>query len=110
VFVLDIAGGQAEQLDHGVVRPRLEDQTGGGAVPLRTMHAFAARLNEAGVAISPSQVWRICRPGRPPVYDADDVIPLVETVTETPSEPASRWQQVAQSTVESHRRHHGERL
>jgi transposase len=31
------------------------------------------------------------RPGRPPVYDADDVILLVKTATETPPEPASRW-------------------
>jgi transposase len=31
------------------------------------------------------------RPGRPPVYDADDVILLVTTTTETPPEPASRW-------------------
>src|SRR3954453_8795656 len=30
-------------------------------------------------------------PGRPPVYDADDVILLVKTATETPPEPASRW-------------------
>jgi transposase len=31
------------------------------------------------------------RPGRPPVYDADDVILLVKTATETPPAPASRW-------------------
>jgi transposase len=31
------------------------------------------------------------RPGRPPVYDADDVILLVKTATEIPPEPASRW-------------------
>ncbi len=31
------------------------------------------------------------RPGRPHVYDADDVILLVKTATETPPEPASRW-------------------
>jgi transposase len=29
------------------------------------------------------------RPGRPPVYDADDVILLVKTATETPPAPAS---------------------
>jgi transposase len=31
------------------------------------------------------------RPGRPPVYDADDVILLVKTATEIPPEPVSRW-------------------
>ena len=31
------------------------------------------------------------RPGRPPVYDADDVILLVKTATEAPPAPASRW-------------------
>ncbi|WP_323373803.1 IS630 family transposase [Plantactinospora alkalitolerans] len=31
------------------------------------------------------------RPGRPPVYGADDVILLVKTATETPPAPASRW-------------------
>jgi transposase len=31
------------------------------------------------------------RPGRPPVYGADDVILLVKTATETPPHPASRW-------------------
>lgn len=31
------------------------------------------------------------RPGRPPVYDADDVILLIKTATEMPPEPASRW-------------------
>ena len=31
------------------------------------------------------------RPGRPPVYDHDDVILLVKTVTETPPDPATRW-------------------
>jgi transposase len=31
------------------------------------------------------------RPGRPPVYGADDVILLVKTVTEIPPSPASRW-------------------
>lgn len=31
------------------------------------------------------------RPGRPPVYGADDVILLVKTATETPPEPTSRW-------------------
>src|SRR2546423_4226428 len=31
------------------------------------------------------------RPGRPPVYDADDVILLVKTATETPPRPAARW-------------------
>ena len=31
------------------------------------------------------------RPGRPPVYDADDVILLVKTATETPPSAASRW-------------------
>ena len=31
------------------------------------------------------------RPGRPPVYDHDDVILLVKTVTESPPDPATRW-------------------
>jgi transposase len=31
------------------------------------------------------------RPGRPPVYDHDDVILLVKTVTEPPPDPATRW-------------------
>ena len=31
------------------------------------------------------------RPGRPVVYDADDVILLVKTATETPPAPATRW-------------------
>ena len=30
-------------------------------------------------------------PGRPPVYDHDDVILLVKTVTEPPPDPATRW-------------------
>ena len=31
------------------------------------------------------------RPGRPPVYDHDDVILLVKTATEPPPDPATRW-------------------
>jgi transposase len=31
------------------------------------------------------------RPGRPPVYDHDDVILLVKTVTDPPPDPATRW-------------------
>lgn len=31
------------------------------------------------------------RSGRPPVYDHDDVLLLVKTVTEPPPEPATRW-------------------
>jgi transposase len=31
------------------------------------------------------------RPGRPPIYSADDVLLLVKTATEEPPAPASRW-------------------
>ncbi len=31
------------------------------------------------------------RPGRPPVYDHDDVLLLVKTVTEPPPDGATRW-------------------
>lgn len=60
--------------------------------------------DEVGLHYNQVAVWRdryrdeglaglvdTVRPGRPPVYDADDVILLVKTATETPPAPASRW-------------------
>lgn len=39
------------------------------------------------------------RPGRPPVYDHDDVLLLVKTVTEEPPEGATRWTMEALAEV-----------
>jgi transposase len=45
------------------------------------------RYSEAGLA----GLADVERPGRPPVYDHDDVLLLVKTVTDEPPEGATRW-------------------